>query len=255
MILILGAIFTGIVVLVTAIVILLPKLTSVASIRVPETAGSSELDAEKKLIDEGLKINSELKYINSDTIESGLVVKTDPAAGRTVKEGTEVTIYISSGSNSLILEDYTGKNYIDIRARLESTYKLNIIIEPKSVDNPSDYTASEIIGQDPAAGAALNEGGTLTLYIPDIEDLYPDFTTGDYSLTEIQKFAEKYSIVLKVDYVETDEVAAGTIISQSRAAGSKIVAGARFTIKIAQEKQVVEETPTEETNEENGSNN
>ena len=255
LILILGAIFTGIVVLVTAIVILLPKLTSVASIRVPETAGSSELDAEKKLIDEGLKINSELKYINSDTIESGLVVKTDPAAGRTVKEGTEVTIYISSGSNSLILEDYTGKNYIDIRARLESTYKLNIIIEPKSVDNPSDYTASEIIGQDPAAGAALNEGGTLTLYIPDIEDLYPDFTTGDYSLTEIQKFAEKYSIVLKVDYVETDEVAAGTIISQSRAAGSKIVAGARFTIKIAQEKQVVEETPTEETNEENGTNN
>ena len=184
--LILGAIFTSIIVLVTAIFVIIPKIQNVNDVKVPSVVGLKELDAEKKLIDEGLKIASELKYIASDTVDEGLVVKTDPASGRTVKEGTEVTIYISSGANALILEDYTGKNYIDVKARLEVSHKLNVIVETKDVDNPDDYEASEIIGQSPEAGESVAEGGTITLYIPDIQDLYPDFTTGDYTLKEIE---------------------------------------------------------------------
>jgi len=235
LLLILGAVFTGIVVLVTAIFVIVPMVTNVSSTKVPDVAGLEELDAEKKLQKEGLQINSELKSIASDTIDEGLVVKTDPAAGRTVKEGTEVTIYISSGKNSLELEDYTGKNYIDIKARLEETYKMNVVIEKQAVDNPTDYTVSEIIGQKPAAGESVAEGSTITLYVPDIEDLYPDFTTGDYSLSEIQDFAEKYKLTLNIKYIETSDYPAGTIISQSRQANSRIAAGATFTVTIAQE--------------------
>ena len=233
--LILGAIFTSIIVLVTGIFVIIPKIQKVDDTKVPIVTGLSELDAEKKLIDEGLKIKEELKYIGSDTVEEGLVVKTDPAQGRTVKEGTEVTIYISTGKNSLELEDYTGKNYVDVRARLEETYKLNVIIEPQIVDNPSDYTSTEIIGQKPEAGTSVGEGGTVTLYVPDIDDLYPDFTTGDYSLLEIQQFAKKYNLTLNIKYVETEEYMPGTIFAQSREAKTKIVSGATFTISIAQE--------------------
>lgn len=233
--LILGAIFTGIIVLVTGIFVIIPKIQSVDDTKVPVVSGLSELDAEKKLIDEGLKIKSELKYIGSDSIDEGLVVKTDPAQGRTVKEGTEVTIYLSTGKNSLELEDYTGKNYIDIRARLEESYQMNVIVEPQIVDNPADYTATEIIGQKPEAGTSVSQGGTITLYIPDIEDLYPDFTTGDYSLLEIQQFAKKYNLTLNVKNVETEEYEPGTIFAQSREPKTKIVAGATFTISIAQE--------------------
>jgi beta-lactam-binding protein with PASTA domain len=112
---------------------------------------------------------------------------------------------------------------------------MNVIIEKKAVDNPEDYTASEIIAQSPKAGESVIQGGSITLYIPDIEELYPDFTTGDYTLSEIQKFAEKYSLTLNIKYVETSEYPAGTIISQSRSANSKIASGASFTITIAQE--------------------
>ena len=250
--LILGAIFTGIVVLVTAIFVVLPKITSVSNVKVPDVTDMEELKAEEALIDEGLKVNSELQHIASDTIEEGKVVKTDPSAGRTVKEGTEVTIYVSSGSNSLTLEDYTGKNYIEIKAILEnSEYKMNVIVEKKVVENPDDYSASEIISQSPAAGQTVAQGGTITLYIPDIDELYPDFTTGDYTLTAIQKFADKYNLKLTVKYTETSEVPAGTIMQQSRAANTKVVAGASFTITIAQEPYTDdEEGPTgEEVNE------
>ena len=241
LLLILGAIFTGIVVLVTAIFVIVPKIQNVSDTKVPNVAEMDELKAEEILKKEGLKIKSELKNIASDTIEEGKVVKTDPAAGRTVKEGTEVTIYVSSGKNSLELEDYTGKNYIDIKARLEETYKLNVIVEFQTVDNPADYSASEIIGQKPAAGETVGEGGTITLYVPEVDQVYPDFTEGEYSLAAIESFAEDYKLNLQVKYVETNEYPAGTIISQSRKANSRIIAGATFVITIAQEESSEEE--------------
>ncbi len=235
LLMILGAVFTGIVILVTAICVILPAVTSVGTVKVPPVADMEEVKAEEILLEKGLKINAELKQVASDTIAEGRVVKTDPAAGRTVKEGTEVTIYISSGSNALTLEDYTGKNYIEVRAILESTYKMNVIVEKKSVDDATEYTASEIIGQSPEPNEKVLEGGTITLYIPDVEEGYPDFTTGDYSLTEIEDFAKKYNLKFSTKYKETDEVPAGTIIEQSRQAGTKISPGASFTITISQE--------------------
>lgn len=246
--LIIGIIFTSIIVLVTAIFVLLPMITNVSNVVVPDVSGMEELKAEAKLIDAGLRINSELKYVPSDTVKEGLVVKTDPAHGRTVKENTEVSIYISSGQNSFVLEDYSGKNYIEVKTRLETTYKINVVIEKRAVDDPTEYTASNIIEQNPKAGESVSEGATVTFYIPDIEELYPDFTTGDYTLTEIENFAKKYNLKLTVKYVDTEDYDAGTIMSQSRSANSRIVSGATFTITIAREVETTEENGEPEIN-------
>lgn len=231
----LGAVFTGIVVLVTAICVVLPQVTSVGNVKVPDVSEMDEVKAEEILIEEGLRINQEIKETPSDTIPVGQVVKTDPAAGRTVKEGTEVTIYVSSGPNALTLEDYTGQNYIEVKAKLESLYSINIKVESKDVDNPADYKAAEIIGQFPLPGEKVLEGGTLILYYPNIEERYPDFTTGDYTLTEIEEFAKKYSLKLNTKYVVTSDVPAGTIIAQSRQPNTPISPGVSFTISISQE--------------------
>jgi len=243
----LGTIFTIIVLAVTAIIVLLPKLTSVEDVKVPEVSGLTIVKAEEKLMNAGLTIKTELKYTASESIEEGLVVKTDPSQGRTVKEGTEVTLYISSGSNAIILENYIGKNYIAIKAVLE-TYKMNVIIEEEEVDNPQEYSASEIIAQEPAPGTSLPEGSTVTLYIPDIEEVYPDFTTGDYTLIEIREFAREYGLNLKEVYEKTNEYAPGTIIKQSRAAGTTIATGAIFTITIAEE-EIIEDPIIPDENE------
>jgi len=232
---------------VTAIIVLLPKLTSVEDVKVPEVSGLTIVKAEEKLMNAGLTIKTELKYTASESIEEGLVVKTDPSQGRTVKEGTEVTLYISSGSNAIILENYIGKNYIAIKAVLE-TYKMNVIIEEEEVDNPQEYSASEIIAQEPAPGTSLPEGSTVTLYIPDIEEVYPDFTTGDYTLIEIREFAREYGLNLKEVYEKTNEYAPGTIIKQSRAAGTTIATGAIFTITIAEE-EIIEDPIIPDENE------
>ena len=231
----LGAIFTGIVVLVTAIVILLPRITSVSNTKVPDVTNMEELKAESKLLDSGLKIKSDLKHIASDEIEEGKVVKTDPATGRTVKEGTEITIYVSSGPTTLEVDNYIGRDYSNVKDKLEHDYSLNVLVEKKEIEgNPSDYDPDEIIDQNPKKGEKLKAGDTITLYIPDIESLYPDFTTGEYTLSDIEEFCNKYNLKLVTKYVADNSSEPGTIISQSRAKNSKIQTGATLVITISE---------------------
>ena len=98
--LILGAIFTGLILITTCIVLLLPKLTESRNVVVPDVSGLSLKEAENLLIKNKLKINATIKDTTSDTIEKDKIVKTDPAFGRTVKEGSSVTLYQSSTRKS-----------------------------------------------------------------------------------------------------------------------------------------------------------
>lgn len=118
---------------------LLPKLTSSKDLVVPDVSDKTVDEAVDILTKMGLKISAENKTVTSDTIEKGKVVKTSPNKGRTVKEGSEVVIYESSGAGTITLEDYTGKNYIEVKTILEQINKLFVIQKTEEVGNESNY--------------------------------------------------------------------------------------------------------------------
>ena len=60
--------------------------------------------------------------MEDDSVDTGKVVKTDPTAGTTRKEGSSIDIYVSSGSKGFALKDYKGKNYKDAIEDLTSNY-------------------------------------------------------------------------------------------------------------------------------------
>ena len=233
--LILGAVFTSLIIITTSIILLLPKLTEARNVIVPDVSGLSIKEAEKLLVKNKLKIDAEIKEITSDTVKKGEIVKTDPAIGRTVKEGTTVILYSSIGEGTYELEDYKGKNYIEIKTILEKVNNLFIVIEEMEVDNTSKYESGEIIKQTPEAGTKVKPGETVTLYIPDMTETYPDFTGVDYTLTDITAFAEKYNLTLKVEYEATSEYEVGSIIRQTPKAGNTIIQGMTLRIVIAEE--------------------
>ena len=80
----------------------------------------------------------EYKYIASDTIEEGKVVKTDPEKGGKVKPGsarTVVTIYISSGEGVYIIEEgFIGQNYLEVKGKIEAKCECNVVVEKEKVD-------------------------------------------------------------------------------------------------------------------------
>ena len=232
--LLLGAIFTGLVIITTSIVLLLPKLTESKEVVVPDISDLTLNQAEKLLIKNGLNVNPEVKDATSDTIEEGKIVKSDPASGRTVKEGTNITLYKSIGTGTHEIENYVGRNYIEVKTILEKVNNLFVVVEEEEVENLDGYNEGEIIKQDPAPGTKLVPGDKVTLYIPDMSAVYPDFTTGNYSLTDIQAFATKYNLTLKVEYRQTSYFEEGMIIEQSPKLGATIVSGMTLKIVIAE---------------------
>lgn len=232
LLIILGTIFAGLVIIITSLVILIPKLSSKPDVEVPDVSTMSVLDAEKALKKEGFKVAADIIKIVSNDIDEDLVVKTDPEGGRTVKKGTEITLYQSLGRVQLELDDYTGRNYVTIKADLEVS-NINVVIEKIEVSNPADYKDGQIIEQSPKAGKSVKEGDTVTLFIPDIVSNYPDFVKEGWSANEVEDFAVEYNINLTIEKQETNAYKEGDIISQSRAAGTRIVSGTSLRIIVA----------------------
>ena len=73
--LILAIIFTGLILIVTTLVFLIPRITAVKDIKVPDVTGLSVEDAESKLISAGFTISDEQKSEASSTIKEGNVTK------------------------------------------------------------------------------------------------------------------------------------------------------------------------------------
>ncbi len=232
--LILSIIFVGLVVIVTTLVFLIPKFTEVKEVKIPDTIiNMSVVDAERELEKMGLTVASETKDIASSDIVSGNVVRTSPSIGRTVKKGTEITLYVSTGENGYIVEDLKGKNVDEVKAVLEKMYNLLVII--KKEEAGVDAVANTIVKSEPEAGARLTEGQQIILYVPDMTTVYPDFTKGKYTLKEIEAWCEKYGVELLPIYQETDEYKVGTIYDQSQKAGTPVVKNSSLTIYIADE--------------------
>ena len=239
----------------------------VTDVKVPNVVNLTLDEAIQEL--EAVGFNYTTETANSETVEVGNVIRTKPATGSTRKKGSTIVIVESIGSESIELEDYAGKKYYEVKAKLE-LIGINVLIEKKSVENVDDYEGKEdlIIEQSPAYDPTseekvkLGEGDEVILYIPDVAETYPDMVTEGWTLADVQKFTQEYGISLSVEMVQTDEYEEGKVIYQSIGVGEKIVRGFYLNVKIAEKiPDPVEdllpsdETTTEDNNNENNTGN
>lgn len=240
------AVFTGIILVITSIIVLLPVITNQQEIKVPDVAGLDISDAINTLQNEGFKIADQQKEQASDEVPVGKVVKTNPVAGVKKTKGSEITLYISTGNEGFTMEDFTGKNYYTVYGTL-TAYGILVIPEKRDVSD-TNIDASTILDQSVKAGEKVAKGDTVILYIPNVTTKYPDFTSGDYTREQIEQFCSQYSINCK--FKEVSEASGnyknGDIISQSRPSGTQVTSGASLTITIFVKEDVVECNPNEE---------
>lgn len=242
LLIILAFIFTGLVVGITAIVVLIPIITKSSQKIVPSVANLTVSEAIKTLQDNGFTVNDKIEEVSSADIEEGKVVRTNPQANMKRKSGTAVTLYVSIGDTKITIEDYTGMNHLEIKGRLEEK-GLHVLIEKRAVDSEAEdeYEDGKIMDQSVKEGEKLSVGSLITLYIPDIESYYPDFTK-DFTTTDIENFAKSYELEVDIRYVETTEHEPGEVYYQSLREGYKIVAGQSFYVLVAKEPTEIEDT-------------
>ena len=221
-------------------------------VAIPNVENLSVEDAEKALTNLGFNVKDEVKEELSQTVEKGRVIGTEPAIGRKRQPGSNVTLIVSKGQNEIYkIENYVGKNYIEVQTTLEKVYKMKVIIDKKDVEITKEMDTSLIIDQDLKEGTEIvvneQDPAKITLYIPDAYELYPDFVGENWSIDDVNKFAEKYSLNVDIKYQVSDEPE-GKIIKQSRT--GKIVEGTTLVITVAK-KQTVSEVKIEEKKEDN----
>ncbi len=245
---ILSIIFIAIVLLLVGIFIVYPKITEVPDIVIPNVSGMTVQKAENTLKNKGFEVAIQVEQVSDEKIAAGLIVKTSPAIGRKVKKGTTIILYESLGSTVYEIEDFTGKNYIEIKTILTTKYNLNVTIEKIDVENDENLDKQAIIKQEPAVGTKVSKGQKVTLYIPNIVDEYPNFVDEDWTLEEVQSFCDEYGVNVTFIPKQTEEFKENTIIKQDRQPGDPIVKGANLKITYAvkfQEETIDNETDTE----------
>ena len=238
-----------------AVFIIIPSITTGKSLKVPDVSGLGVAEAREKLEDKGLKVNTIIKEDYTDDVEKGLISKTKPKAGSPVKKGATITMYKSSGSEKVKIDDYTGQDYNKIQAKLEVA-GLNVLIENKDVENRKDYEGKEsiIIDQSAKKGTSLAKGDSITLFIPNLPKQYPDFISEGYTVKQVQSWCNQYKIVLTIEEEESDSTP-GTIIYQSRPKDSDVVEGADLSIKVAKKRAEQPNPSGPNDNNENTENN
>ena len=92
--------------------VLMPSFTRQgAEVQVPEVTGQSEVEAERALALEGLKL-SKISEQWSPDVPRGFVISQDPAAGGTVKRGRRISVIVSLGAQGTsvpVLEGVTAR--------------------------------------------------------------------------------------------------------------------------------------------------
>ena len=257
---ILAGIFIALLIIAGIVFVLIGR-DEVTDIKVPDVVDLTVEDAIAELKRLGFNYTTEEGY--SDTIEKGNVIRTNPVKGSSRKKGSTIVIVESVGSETYELEDFTGKKYYEVKAKLE-LLGINVLVEKKSVEKPEDYENKEdlIIDQNPkydkdaTEKVRLSKGDTITLYIPDVAATYPDMVGEGWTLSDAEAFAKEYGITLDVTEVESDTEEEGKIIYQSRGTSDPIIKGVSLKIKVAKKKtDPIDNILPNDDNKDNNNNN
>lgn len=229
-----------IITLILGITILLPKFTTPKTVEIPDVSNMTIKEATEKLEEAGLKVNTEDKTDYSDEIPEDSVIKTTPRAGKSLKKGATVTLIVSLGKEGFDAENYVGQNYLTVKAILEGKKITVELAEEEHSKDETEIKENIILAQDVEVGKKLVPGDKITLTIPKFIVTYPDFVNEVYTIKEVEEFCKKNGVTLVTKEKESSTDKDGSIVYQSRKAGTKVVSGTTLTVTVSKAPTVVE---------------
>jgi len=224
------------------------KFWSSNEVVVPNVTGKPLALARQILEDQKLRVDV-VEVFDTDT-PAGQVVSQNPAAGAKVKEDRLVTIKVSKGGEDLEMPDLVGLSKSDAVAKVQKMgLKIGTIYEKYS-----DKEEGTVISQDPRSGAKLHRGDTVDITVSKgketkslmVPNVVGDSLEGAESTLRARGF--KIGSVTKKESQER----AGTVISQSPAAGEAEEGSSVSLVVSEQPEKSKEKTAPKDTHETTG---
>ena len=141
--------------------------TGQTNIKVPDVYGKTESYAVSELKSKGF--TTVIKEVADDDVEAGLVIKTEPARTTVMAEGAEITVYVSLGKATKMLDIPNVVGLTEEKAKSDIE-KLGLVVEIEARDltsNEKEYPKGYVIAQDPDANSSqkVPEGTTIKIYV------------------------------------------------------------------------------------------
>ena len=207
--------------------------TSPKEVQVPDVTNLTEAAAKIKLADAKLSV-TDVVQVQSDEVESGKVIETNPKAGSTVKEKSKVTLKVSSGKEAITMKDYRNKTYEVVRDELK---KLGFTVERKD-ENSDNVDSGKVISQSIAPNQKVEGKDTvITLVVSKGENSIKMANLKGYTREGAIEYASANNLNLTITEEENDATV-DTVVSQSIREGSEIKKGAPLTIVLSKGKKV-----------------
>ncbi|MBC1473299.1 Stk1 family PASTA domain-containing Ser/Thr kinase [Listeria grandensis] len=199
-----------------------------ATIKIPNVANDTKETAVQKLQDAGFVVGETFEK-NSDKIDEGKIIDTDPEIGTAEEKGSTVNLYVSIGAKKITVEDYTGKTYDTVKQVLnQQGYKKVSYTEEYS----DSVDSGVIISQDPTSGSEVVAADTEISFV--VSKGPQPMTLKDlsgFNQVGLDDYASSNDITITVEKEEySDTVGAGQVISQKPQAGASINKGDKVTV-------------------------
>ena len=204
------------------------KFWSSVEITVPDVTGKQMTLARQILEDQHLRVTVAETYDAS--VPVGVVVSQTPEAGTMVKEERAITIYVSKGGEELEMPNLRGLNQSDAIDKLQ---QMGLRLG-SAYETFSDEDSGTVISQDPRSGTRISKGQTVDITVskgqkikkvsvPDVKGVPVD---------RARTIIEGSSLSVGGTSEQESTQAAGTVVSQSPAAGTEVDAGSsvRFVV-------------------------
>ncbi len=151
----------------------------------------------------------------SDSIAEGNVIATDPKGGEQLEEGSEVTVFVSTGSDSVQLENFAGLSQEAARARLA---ELGLTLGDVTPENSPEQAAGVVTKSSPGAGETVAKGSKVNLFVASGSVELPNLVGMTQAEAEAKLLELKLSPVVEEEETN-DATQVGKVTKQNRQEG------------------------------------
>lgn len=134
--------------------------TGLASMEMPDVVNATKASAVEQLEELGFTVVPSAQ--NSDTVEEGRVIRTDPEAGKTVSLSEEVIVYYSIGEDNTPV---SVPDLVDQSEEAAASLLTSLGLEYDIVAESSEEDQGTVLRQSPEEGSSVERGSTVKLYV------------------------------------------------------------------------------------------
>lgn len=199
-------------------------------VTVPSVTGLAQATAEAAIAAADLVVGS-VSTDNHPTVPTGDVISQNPAGGTVVDEQSTVDIVVSLGPVQVTVPSILGESQASAEATIVAA---GLTVGVVTTSNSTTVPAGEVITQDPAPGAIVDEGSAVNFVVSlgPVQVDVPD--VGGLSQAAAEAAITGAGLAVgTVTTAQSDTVPIGDVISQDPLAGTTVDEGSSVNLLIS----------------------